>query len=132
VYRALFHSLSVVGLAIASDIGIIANAVAAALLLHRRKLVSLWAFPWLELGKAVVVAVMAGLLAWRVSRLIPLSGSRAADLQSLGLSTITWAGAVAAGLWLLRSDLPQALRRKKVRPVAVAEDPVSKAAGLEP
>src|SRR5207302_3231919 len=38
VYRALFHTLSVVGLAIASDIGIIANAVAAAILLHRRKL----------------------------------------------------------------------------------------------
>jgi putative peptidoglycan lipid II flippase len=132
VYRALFHSLSVVGLAIASDIGIIANAVAAALLLHRRKLVSLWDFPWFELGKAVVVAVMAGWLAWQVSRLIPLRGSRTADLESLGLSTITWAGAVAAGLWLLRSDLPQALRRKKVRSVAVAEGPVSEAGGLEP
>jgi hypothetical protein len=67
-----------------------------------------------------------------VSRLIPLRGSRTADLESLGLSTITWAGAVAAGLWLLRSDLPQALRRKKVRAVPVAEGPVSEAGGLEP
>src|SRR6201982_3510968 len=46
VYRALFHAFSVVGLAIASDIGIIANAVAAAVLLHRRKLVSLAKLPW--------------------------------------------------------------------------------------
>ena len=113
VYRALFHSFSVVGLAIASDIGIIANTVAAAVLLHRRKLVSLGDLPWIELGKATLVAVIAGGIAWQVSRLIPLRGSRAADLESLGLSSITWAGAVAAGLWLLRSDLPQSLRRKK-------------------
>src|SRR5258708_4502665 len=46
VYRALFHAFSVVGLAIASDIGIVANTVAAAVLLHRRKLVSLWDLPW--------------------------------------------------------------------------------------
>src|SRR5947209_6955874 len=59
IYRALFHSLSVVGLAIASDIGIIANTIAAALLLHRRKLVSLGDLPWVELGKATLVAAMA-------------------------------------------------------------------------
>jgi putative peptidoglycan lipid II flippase len=124
VYRALFHSLSVVGLAIASDIGIIANTVAAAVLLHRRKLVSIGELPWIELGKATLVAVFAGGLAWQVSRLIPLRGSRGADLESLGLSSITWAGAVAAGLWLLRSDLPQSLRRKKAvepAPETVAE-----------
>src|SRR5579864_2847328 len=131
VYRALFHAFSVVGLAIASDIGIIANAVAAAVLLHRRKLVSLAELPWGELGKACLVAVIAGVLSWRVSRLILLQGSRTADLQSLALSSITWAGAVAAGLWLLRSDLPQSLRRKRA-PVSVPEKPLAEAAGMEP
>src|SRR5437899_12731193 len=29
------------------------------------------------------------------------------------LLTLTWAAAVAAGLWLLRSDLPRDLRRRK-------------------
>ena len=131
VYRALFHAFSVVGLAIASDIGIIANAVAAAVLLHRRKLVSLAERPWSELGKACLVAVIAGVLSWRVSRLILLQGSRTADLQSLALSSITWAGAVAAGLWLLRSDLPQSLRRKRA-PVSGPEKPLEEAAGMEP
>jgi hypothetical protein len=28
--------------------------------------------------------------------------------------TVTWAAAVAAGLWLLRSELPGDLRRRKV------------------
>jgi putative peptidoglycan lipid II flippase len=112
VYRALFHAFSVMGLAIASDLGIVANTVAAAVLLHRRKLVSLGELPWGELGKAVLVAAVAGGAGWVVVRTIPLRGSRTADLESLGLSTITWAGAVAAGLWLVRSELPGSLRRK--------------------
>ncbi|HWX92692.1 MAG TPA: murein biosynthesis integral membrane protein MurJ [Terriglobales bacterium] len=114
VYRALFHAFSVVGLAIASDLGIVANTVAAAVLLHRRKLVSLGELPWVELGKTILVAGVAGGVGWAVVRTIPLRGSRTADLESLALSTVTWAGAVAAGLWLFRSELPGALRRKRV------------------
>lgn len=131
VYRYLFHEFSVVGLAIASDLGIIANTVVAAVLLDRRRLVSLREFPWFELGKSIVVAGVAGGIALQVSRLIPLHGSRVADLESLGLSSITWAGAVAAGLWLLRSDLPQSLRRKKTSQPAPGK-PLSKTATLEP
>src|SRR4029077_13623315 len=123
LYRALFHAFSVVGLAIASDIGIIANTVAVAVLLHHRKLVSLRGLPWVELGKAILVAVVAGTLSWSVVRMIPLRGSRAADLESLALSGITWAGAAAAGLWLLRSDLPQALRRKRAAGSSTATPP---------
>jgi hypothetical protein len=36
-----------------------------------------------------------------------------ADLTRLALVTVTWAAAVAAGLWLLRSELPGDLRRRK-------------------
>ena len=132
VYRALFHALSVVGLAIASDAGIIANTVVAAVLLHRRRLVSLAELPWVELGKAIVVAGIAGGLSRAVVRVIPLRGSRAADLESLALSTVTWAGGVAAGLWLLRSDLPQSLRRKRREPAAHVPVKAAEVAGLEP
>ena len=131
VYRMLFHEFSIIGLAIASDIGIVANTVVAAVLLHRRKLVSLAELPWRELGKTTLVAVIAGALSWQVSHLIPLRGSRTADLQSLALSSMTWAGAVAAGLWLLRSDLPQSLRRKRAS-VSVPEKAVAETAGMEP
>jgi hypothetical protein len=63
---------------------------------------------------------------------IPLRGSRAADLESLALSTVTWAGGVAAGLWLLRSDLPQSLRRKRREPAAHVPVKAAEVAGLEP
>ena len=135
VYRGLFHALSVTGLAIASDLGIVANTVVAAVLLNRKKLVALSAFPWKELSKAVLVAAVAGVFSFEVARLIPLRGSRLADLESLSLVTVTWAGGVAAGLWLLGSDLPRALRRRKAQPSAgVVSKPVEDVAGagMEP
>jgi putative peptidoglycan lipid II flippase len=117
VYSFLFHTFGVVGLAWASDTGIGVNLLALAWLLHYRKLVSLGGLRWGELGKAAAVAVVAGGISYEVAKIVPLPtsghGSRAADLIQLGLVTVTWAAAVAAGLWLLRSELPQSLRRRK-------------------
>ncbi|HUD66192.1 MAG TPA: murein biosynthesis integral membrane protein MurJ [Candidatus Sulfotelmatobacter sp.] len=117
VYSILFHSFGVVGLAWASDIGIGANLLALAWLLHRKRLVRLGDLRWGELGKTALVAVVAGGISFEVAKIVPLAasgrGSRGADLAQLTLVTITWAAAVAAGLWLLRSDLPGDLRRRK-------------------
>ena len=113
VYSALFHTFSVIGLAIASDIGIIVNGLTLAILLHRRGLVRLGDLQWGELAKAALTALIASVLSFRVANGVVVNGSRIADLLALGLISITWAGAVTAGLWLLRSDLPSALRRRK-------------------
>jgi len=117
VYSVLFHSFGVVGLAWASDIGIGANLLALAWLLHRKRLVRLGELRWGELGKAALVAVVAGGISFEVAKIVPLAasgrGSRGPDLAQLALVTVTWAAAVAAGLWLLRSELPGDLRRRK-------------------
>ncbi len=117
IYSILFHRFGVIGLAWASDIGIGANLMALAWLLHRRNFVPLGGLRWGELGKSAVTAVFAGGLSFAVARAVPLPtsgrGSRLADLTQLALVTITWAAAVAAGLWVLKSDLPRALRRRK-------------------
>jgi putative peptidoglycan lipid II flippase len=113
LYKLLFHTLSVPGLAIASDIGIAANAIAIALLLHIRGMVPLGGLNWKELGKAALIGAVSGGLSYEVMRSIALDGSRRADLLALGLGSLTWAAAVAAGLWLLRSELPADLRRKR-------------------
>jgi putative peptidoglycan lipid II flippase len=121
VYSFLFHTFSVVGLAWASDIGIGANLLALALLLHYKKLVPLSGLRWGELGKAALVAVIAGGISFEVAKAVPITtafsssrhGSRIADLLQLALVTLTWAAAVAAGLFLLRSELPRDLRRRK-------------------
>jgi putative peptidoglycan lipid II flippase len=117
MYSFLFHTFGVIGLAWASDLGIVANLLALASLLHGRKLVRLGGLRWGELGKAALTAVFAGGISYEVAKVVPLAAtghpSRTADLMRLGLVTVTWAAAVAAGLWLLGSELPQDLRRRK-------------------
>jgi putative peptidoglycan lipid II flippase len=117
VYSFLFHKFGVVGLAWASDVGIGANLVAQALLLHWKKLVRLEGLRWDELGKSLLVAIAAGGISFEVAKVVPLPatgrGSRVADVLQMGLVTVTWAAAVMAGLWLLKSDLPRDLRRRR-------------------
>ena len=113
MYSALYHIYSTVGLAIASDLGILANTLAMAVLLHRRNLVRAGELPWGELGKAALTALVAGLLSYWVASSAMIHGSRTADVQTIALITITWAGAVAAGLWLTRSRLLNHLLSRK-------------------
>jgi hypothetical protein len=87
--------------------------VAIALLLHVRGMVPLPGMNWKELSKAALVGAVAGGLSYEVMRSIQLNGSRRADLFALALGSLTWAAAVAAGLWVLRSELPADLRRRK-------------------
>src|SRR5271168_176979 len=126
VYSWLFHRYGVVGLAYASDIGIGANMLALAWLLHYRKLVSLGTLRWGELGKSALTAVVGGSISLQVAKIVtPLvagHGSRVTDLLQLGLVSVTWAAAAAVGLWLLKSQLPNDLRRRKATAYpAVAE-----------
>ncbi len=141
VYGFLFHTFGVIGLAWASDIGIGMNLVVLAWLLHRRKFVLLGELRWGELGKAALTAVVAGGISFEVAKIVPLvsssisSSSRVADVVQLALVSVTWAAAVAAGLWLLRSELPRDLRRRKgaVYPaVAEGESKEILGAGREP
>ncbi|MFZ0802885.1 MAG: murein biosynthesis integral membrane protein MurJ [Terriglobales bacterium] len=113
LYSTLYHAFSTPGLAIASDLGILANTVAIALLLHQRNLVPLDGLEWGEFGKAGITAFIAGSLSYWIASGVRVQGSRMADLKSLGLTTLTWAGAVAAGLWLTRSHLLRDLLLRK-------------------
>jgi putative peptidoglycan lipid II flippase len=139
VYSLLFHRYGVVGLAYASDIGIGVNLLALAFLLHYRNLVSLGTLRWNELGKSALTAVVAGVVSLEVARgvtpFISGHGSRVADVLQLGLISITWAAATAVGLWLLRSQLPNDLRRRKAAAypgVAEGESKEIMGAGTQP
>src|SRR5579862_6619947 len=117
IYSFLFHTFGVVGLAWASDIGIGINLVALAGLLHYRKLVALGELRWDELGKSAITAIVAGIISFEVAKAVPLAttghGNRVTDFMKLALLSVTWAAVVAAGLWLLKSELPNDLRRRK-------------------
>jgi len=113
MYRALFYAFNVVGLAIASDIGIAAHTLALALLLHRNSLLPVRQLPWGELVKTLATAIFAGFTAYMAATVVPLTGSRKEDLAALGLVSITWAAAVAVGLWITKSQLPETILRRK-------------------
>ena len=136
VYSALFHRFDVMGLVLASDIGILMHTVALALLLDRKKLVLLGDMPWLELLKSLGTALFAAAVAFAVARTIVVNGSRKADLLSLALISVACLAAVALGLWLTKSNLPRELRRKKTpaTPNITAPEPVVErsTSGIEP
>ena len=135
VYSVLFRTLSVTGLAIASDVGIGANVLAIALLLHFRGMVPLGGIKWRELGKVALIGSVSGGLSYEVMRSIALNGSRRGDLLALALGSLTWAAAVAAGLWMLRSELPGDLRRRReagAASIAEGESAEIRAASTEP
>jgi putative peptidoglycan lipid II flippase len=113
MYAALHRLFATTGLAVASDIGITANCVAIAVLLHRRKLVSLAELQWKELGKAALIALIAGALGYKVGRLIEIGGGHWDDIKALTLTGLTWLAAVTAGLWLTRSGLLHDLLRRR-------------------
>jgi len=112
VYKLLFHTLGIVGLAISSDVGILLNTIVFAFLLHRKSLVPMHFLRWGELGKALITSVLAGFLSHRVGQLVAVTGSRGKDLERLGLATLTWAAAIVVGLWITKSRLLADLRRR--------------------
>lgn len=139
IYAFLFHTFGVVGLAWASDIGIGLNLIALAGLLDYKKLVPLGGLRWKELGKSTLTAIIAGAISFEVAKAVPIAasgrGSRLGDVLQLALVSITWAAAAAAGLWLLKSELPRDLRRRRVAAypaVAQAQSKEIMEAGREP
>jgi putative peptidoglycan lipid II flippase len=123
MYSALQRVWGTVGLTIASDLGIAVNTIATAVLLHQRKLVSAWGLQWGELGKVTVTALAAAAASYYVGRSVMASGNWLADAKSLLIIGVTWAAAVAAGLWLTKSQLPRDLRRRKKSAVRASETP---------
>ena len=121
VYSWLFHRYGVTGLAIASDIGIVANTVILAWLLHWKKLVPLGEMRWLELGKALTTAVLALAVNYFAVQFVFVDGSRRADVSAVIVTSVVWGVTVAFGLTATRSELPRTLLRRK--PSAVSPPP---------
>lgn len=67
VYFELYHWLGATGLALASDIGIALQTLTIAVLLHRKRMVSLASLDYVEMGRCVLAAATGGLGAWLVA-----------------------------------------------------------------
>ena len=64
IYSSFFHWYGATGLALASDIGIAMQTLTIAVLLHKRRIVSLASLDFAEMGRCLLAAVAGGAAAW--------------------------------------------------------------------
>ena len=117
LYWLLFHLHGMAGLAMASDIGIFVQTATLAVLLHRKRLVSLTHLEYAEMARALGAALIAFAAAYGASHELvhafPNLHGRIADILIVATGSIAWLLATFLVLSALRSKLPaQILRRK--------------------
>ncbi len=64
IYSSFFNWYGATGLALASDIGIAMQTLTIAVLLHKRRMVSLASLDFVEMGRCLLAAVAGGAAAW--------------------------------------------------------------------
>ena len=67
IYDLLFHWRGAMGLALASDIGIALQTLTIAVLLHKRRMVSLASLDYAEMGRCLLGSFAGGAAAWLVA-----------------------------------------------------------------
>jgi len=99
IYDLLFNTRGAIGLAIASDLGIAMQTLLIAVLLHKRRMVSLASLDFAEMGRCLLAAVASGaavaLLAMAITAVFGHAHgahihARAADLAILLAGTALW------------------------------------------
>jgi putative peptidoglycan lipid II flippase len=123
VYSWLFRAYGATGLAVASDAGILIQTLTFAVMLHRRRMVSLAGLDGRELARSLAAAVIS-CAALLLLRLILLKGvstpSRLHELLVLVLAAILWAAIAGGVLKLTGSALPGQFLNRLRRRSAIA------------
>jgi putative peptidoglycan lipid II flippase len=113
LYWGMFRAFGLVGLALASDIGILAQTVSLAILLHRHRLVSLLHLEFAEIGRSTLAAAAAFAAAFAITHALQLPTTHEADALIIATGTLVWLAVTYFVLLATGSKLPaQILRRK--------------------
>ena len=123
IYAGLHHAYGVMGLAIASDIGITLQTLTVAVLLHTRRMVSLASLDFAEMGRCLLAGVGGGAAVWVAlrwlgdiaSRLLGVPAASQFQWMNLGLLVTGVALWVVIASWVLEvtgSALPTVMRRR--------------------
>ena len=106
VYWYGFHHFGPAGLAIASDLGILAQTAAMAVLLHLRGMVRFSGLEGAELLRSFAASLAAFAAVGFSLRFLPSAGNHWADIATLLAASAVWLLVSVAGLKLLGSHLP--------------------------
>ena len=115
LYWALFKFHGLTGLAIASDIGIAIQTATLALLLHRKRLVSLLHLEYPELARALAAALVAYIAAYALAHALPHIPGHRGDLLVITAGSLAWLATAAIILQITHSKLPAQILRRKPR-----------------
>jgi putative peptidoglycan lipid II flippase len=115
VYWLLHRRFGVIGLAWASNLAILVHTFTLAILLHRRRMVSLGGLNRPELAKSLLAAAVSFAGVTLLLRVLPhsVSISYTGDLVALAAGSIVWAALCYAVLQLTGSTLPQQILRRR-------------------
>lgn len=114
VYGGLYRALGAEGLVWAADIGMLLHTGSLAVLLNKKRMVSLAELDGHEVGRALVAALAAGLAAWAAVAVMPAAHGRLMEIALVLLGSVVWAGVGFGVLRATGSRLPDAvLRRRK-------------------
>jgi putative peptidoglycan lipid II flippase len=120
----LFQWHGAMGLALASDIGIALQTLTIAVLLHKRRMVSLAGLDYAELGRCLLGSCVGGAGAWFVARELATlfrhiprlaqlhDGRYLADAAILIAGTAVWTGLAMFVLDKSGSALPRVIMRR--------------------
>ena len=113
LYWIFYRVLGMTGLALASDLGIVIQTATLAVLLDRRRLVSLGHLDVRELARAFGAAVVGFAIALVATRWLPAATSHRADLITISAGSIVWASAAFGTLTVTGSALPRQILRRR-------------------
>jgi len=119
MYAGLYRAYGAMGLAVASDFGIGMQTLTIAVLLHKRRMVSLAGLDYEELGRCLLAGVVSSAAVWAVlawllhaHALQAHMPSRWAELVVLVIGTALWAAVTDGILRMSGSALPRVLRKR--------------------
>jgi putative peptidoglycan lipid II flippase len=123
IYAAFHRWFGVIGLAFASDIGIAMQTLTIAVLLHKRRMVSLASLDYTELGRCLLAATAGGAAVWVIFSWIGglviqrfgghfLAPSRWTELAVVLAASIVWLAVTDRVLARAGSVLPRVARRR--------------------
>jgi putative peptidoglycan lipid II flippase len=112
MYWGLFHAHGLIGLAIASDIGILSQTASLAILLHKKRLVSLAHLEFGELARALLAALVAYAATAAAAHFLPPVSTHARDIFTISLASIAWLAGATLTLFAAGSKLPKQILRR--------------------